>query len=58
MNCYCFAPKSWKWGTLTQKAHIDFSTEKYLKEELDDIGKTFNEINNYLLGNYKSSQGN
>ena len=50
MNCYSFAPKSWKWGTLktlARRAHINCSTEKYLKEELNHIRKTFNEINNY-----------
>ena len=47
---YYFAPKSWKWGTLktlVRIAHINCSTEKHLKEELNIIRKTFNEINNY-----------
>ena len=50
MNWYSFVPKSWKWGTLktlVQRAHINCSTEKHLKEELNHIRKTFNEINNY-----------
>ena len=50
MNWYSFAPQSWKWGTLqtlVQRAHVNCSTEKYLKEELNHIRKTFNEINNY-----------
>ena len=45
-----FVPKSWKWGTLktsVQRAHINSSTEKHLKEELNHTRKTFNEINNY-----------
>ena len=47
MNWYSFVPKSWKWGTLktlVQRAHINCSTEKHLKEELNHIRKTFNEI--------------
>ena len=50
MNWYSFVPKSWKWGTLktlVRRAHINCSTEKHLKEELNHIRKTFNEINNY-----------
>ena len=34
--------------TLVRIAHINCSTEKHLKAELNDIRKTFNEINNYL----------
>ena len=37
MNCYSFAPKSWKWETLTtlvRRAHINCSTEKHLKKTL------------------------
>ena len=51
MNWYSFVPKSWKWGTLkalVRRAHINCSTEKQLKEELNHIRKTFNEVNNYL----------
>ena len=33
--------------TLVRRAHIKWSTEKHLKEELNHIRKTFNEINNY-----------
>ena len=33
---------------LVRRAHINCSTEKHLKAELNDIRKTFNEINNYL----------
>ena len=33
--------------TLVWRAHINCSTEKYLKEELNHIRKTFTEINNY-----------
>ena len=50
MNWYSFAPKSWKWGTLktlVRRAHINCSTKNHLKEELNHIRKTFNEINNY-----------
>ena len=50
MNWYSFAPKSWKWETLktlVQKTHINCSTEKHLKENLNHIKNTFNEINNY-----------
>ena len=50
MNWYSFVPKSWKWETLktlVRRAHINYSTEKHLKEELNHIRKTFNEINNY-----------
>ena len=50
MNWYSFAPKIWKWGTVktsVRRAHINCSTEKHLKEELNHIRKTFNEINNY-----------
>ena len=50
MNWYSLVPKSWKWGTLktlVRRAHINCSTEKRLKEELNHIRKTFNEINNY-----------
>ena len=50
MDWYSFVPKSWKWGTLktlVRRAHINCSTEKHLKEELNHIRKTFNEINNY-----------
>ena len=50
MNWYSFEPKSWKWGTLktvVRRAHINCSTEKHLKTELNHIRKTFNEINNY-----------
>ena len=50
MNWYSFVSKSWKWGTLktlVQRRHINCSTEKHLKEELNHIRKTFNEINNY-----------
>ena len=50
MNLYSFAPKSWKWWNLkilVRKAHIIYSTEKHLKEELNHIRKTLNEINNY-----------
>ena len=32
---------------LVRRAHINCSTEKHLKEELNHIRKTFNEINNY-----------
>ena len=42
--------KSWKWETLktlVRRAHINCSTEKHLKEELNHIRKTFNEINDY-----------
>ena len=31
-----------------RRAHIKCSTEKHLKEELNHIRETFNEINNYL----------
>ena len=34
--------------TLGQRAHINCSTEKHLKEELNHIRETFNEINKYL----------
>ena len=50
MNWYSFAPKSWKWrtwNTLVRRARINYSTEKHLKEELNHIRKTYNEINNY-----------
>ena len=50
MNWYSFAPKSWKWGTLktlVRRPHVNRSTEKHLKEELNHITKTFNQINNY-----------
>ena len=43
-------PKSWKWRilkTLVRRANINCSTEKHLKEELNHIRKTFNEINNF-----------
>ena len=39
-----------KWGTLktlVRRAHINCSTEKHIKEELNHIRKTFDEINNY-----------
>ena len=51
MNWYSFVPKSWKWGTLktlVRRAHINCSTEKHLKEELNHIRKTCSEISNYL----------
>ena len=51
MNWYSFAPKRWKWGTLktlVRRAHINCSTEKHLKEELNHIRKIFYETNNYL----------
>ena len=50
MNWYCFLPKKWKWGTLktlVRRAHINCSTEKHLRKELNHIRKIFNEINNY-----------
>ena len=50
MNCYSFAPKSWKCGTLktlVRRAHTNCSTEKHLKKNFSHIRKTFNEINNY-----------
>ena len=50
IDWYSFAPKRWKWGTLktlVRRAHINYSTEKHLKEELKHIRKTFNETNNY-----------
>ena len=50
MNWYSFAPKSWKWrtsNTLVRRTHINYSIEKYLKEEFNHIRKTYNEINNY-----------
>ena len=46
--------KSLKWETLkilktlVHRAHINCLTEKHLKEELNHIRKTFNEIKNYL----------
>ena len=52
MNWYSFTSKSWKWGTLKTLVpivHINCSTEKHLRKELNHIRKTFNEINNYLL---------
>ena len=51
MNWYSFVPKSWTWGTLktlVRRAHINCSTEKHLKEELNHITKTCSAINNYL----------
>ena len=51
MNWYSFAPISWRWGTsktLVQRAHVNYSTQKHLKEELNHIRKTFSEINSYL----------
>ena len=48
INCYSFASKSWKWGilkTLVRRAHINCSTGKHLKEELNHIIKTFYETN-------------
>ena len=47
MNWFSFLPKNWKWGTLktlVRRAHINCSTEKHLKEELNHIRKTFNKI--------------
>ena len=35
-------------SSLVRRAHINCSTENHLKEELNHIRKTFNEINNYL----------
>ena len=51
VNWYSFVPKGWSCGTsktLLRRAHTSCSTEKHLKEELNHIRETFNEINNYL----------
>ena len=50
MNWYLFAPKSWKWKTLKtliRRLHVNCSTKKHLKKELNHIRVTFENINNY-----------
>ena len=50
MNWYSYALNNWKWGTLrtlVRRGHVNWSTKKYLEDELKHIRKTFNEINNY-----------
>ena len=45
-----FAPNNWKWGTLkilVRRAYETCSTDKYLRDELKHIRRTFNEISNY-----------
>ena len=45
-----FSPSNWKWGTLktlVSRAYDIYSTEKYLKEELNHIETVFKHQNNY-----------
>ena len=52
MNWFSFLPKNWKWGTLktlVRRAHINCSTEKHLKEELNHIRKTFNNYPHWVI---------
>ena len=50
INWESFSPNNWKWGTLktlVSRAYDICSTEKYLKEELNDIETVFKHQNSY-----------
>ena len=52
INWKSFAPNNWKWGTLktlVTKAFDTFSTDEYLKEEIEHIRKVSHHRNNYPL---------